>query len=100
VTLCWLTPTPLRVGGRYALKHTTRSTRAIVSELHHRVDVNTLDEESASTLQLNEVGRATIKTAVPLLFDSYRQDRATGAFILIDESTNETVAGGLIEGAV
>jgi bifunctional enzyme CysN/CysC len=95
--LCWMAPTPLRPGGRYALKHTTRSTRAIVKELRYRVDVNTLHrDEDAETLGLNEIGRATLRTTTPLLYDPYRRSRATGGFILVDEGTNETVAAGML----
>jgi bifunctional enzyme CysN/CysC len=95
--LCWLSTTPMRPGGRYALKHTTRSTRAIVSELRYRVDINTLHrDEAAETLGLNEIGRVVLKTATPLLYDPYRRNRQTGGFILIDEATNETVAGGML----
>jgi sulfate adenylyltransferase subunit 1 (EFTu-like GTPase family) len=95
--LCWMAPRPLRPGGRYALKHTTRSTRAIVKELRYRVEVNTLHrDEGATTLTLNEIGRITLRTTVPLFYDEYRRNRTTGSFILVDESTNATVAGGMI----
>jgi bifunctional enzyme CysN/CysC len=97
--LVWLSSTPMRRGGRYAIKHTTRSTKAIVSELRYRVDVNTLHrDEAAEALALNEVGRAHVRTAQPLLYDPYRRNRATGGFILIDEATNETVGAGMILG--
>ncbi|HEY3108687.1 MAG TPA: GTP-binding protein [Chloroflexota bacterium] len=94
--LCWFGSTPLRIGGRYALKHTTRSTRAIVQELRWRVDVNTLAEQPGEALAMNEIGRVRIKTAQPLAYDPYRLDRVTGGFILIDEGTNETVAAGML----
>lgn len=97
--LCWLSPTAMRPGGRYALKHTTRSTRASVRGLRYRIDVNTLHrDEAAQTLGLNEIGRVSLKTAAPLLYDAYRRNRATGGFILIDEATNETVAAGMLLG--
>src|SRR5262249_1206306 len=70
--LCWFGWTPLRVGGRYGIKHTTRSTRAIVQELSWRVDVNTLAHEPADGLVMNEIGRVKIKTAQPLAYDPYR----------------------------
>jgi bifunctional enzyme CysN/CysC len=95
--LCWMAPTTLRPGGRYALKHTTRSTRAIVRELRYRVEINTLHrDEGAETLGLNEIGRVTLRTTTPLLYDAYRRNRATGGFVLIDEGTNETVAAGML----
>jgi bifunctional enzyme CysN/CysC len=95
--LCWLHPTPMKPGGRYWLKQTTRTTRAVVPELRYRVDVNTLHrEESPGGLGLNEVGRVTVRTAAPVMYDPYRRNRATGGFVLIDEATNATVAAGMI----
>jgi bifunctional enzyme CysN/CysC len=95
--VCWLTDTPLRVRGRYVIKHTTREARALVSDLVYRLDVNTLHrDESADTLSLNEIGRVRLRTTAPLFYDEYRRNRATGSFILVDEATNATVAGGMI----
>ncbi|GAB3797849.1 hypothetical protein GCM10027605_08540 [Micromonospora zhanjiangensis] len=96
--VCWLDESqPLRVGGKYALKHTTRSARAVVRALHYRLDVNSLHrDESATGLALNEIGRLRLRTTVPLLADEYRRNRTTGGFILIDESTNRTVGAGMI----
>jgi bifunctional enzyme CysN/CysC len=95
--VCWLTDTPLRVRGRYAIKHTTREARALVSDLQYRLDVNTLHrDESAETLSLNEIGRVRLRTTAPLFYDEYRRNRATGSFILVDEATHATVAGGMI----
>jgi len=97
-TVCWLSTTPLTVGKRYAIKHTTRSTRAVVRALRSRIDVNTLEEDSAvSSLGLNDIGRLTLRTAAPLIYDPYRRNRATGSLILIDEATNETVGAAIIE---
>jgi bifunctional enzyme CysN/CysC len=96
-TLCWLAETPLQARGKYAIKHTTRVARAMVSDLSYRLDVNTLHrDESATTLGLNEIGRVTLRTTSPLLHDSYRRNRQTGSFILVDETTNATVAAGMI----
>jgi bifunctional enzyme CysN/CysC len=98
-TLCWLSTTPLRVGGRYVIKHTTRTARALVQALHYRTDINTLaDDTTTTTLALNEIGRVALRTTTPLCYDPYRRNRTTGSFILIDEHTNETVAGGMIIG--
>jgi bifunctional enzyme CysN/CysC len=95
--ICWLTDTPLRIRGRYAIKHTTREARALVSDLQYRLDVNTLHrDESAETLSLNEIGRVRLRTTAPLFYDEYRRNRATGSFILVDEATHATVAGGMI----
>jgi bifunctional enzyme CysN/CysC len=95
--VCWMTETPLRPRGRYAIKHTTREARALVADLQYRLDVNTLHrDESADTLSLNEIGRVTLRTTTPLFYDEYRRNRSTGSFILVDEATNATVAGGMI----
>jgi bifunctional enzyme CysN/CysC len=98
--VCWLTSeTELAPGGRYTIQHTTRSTRAVVRELDYRLDVNTLHrDESAGALALNEIGRVQLRTQQPLLFDPYRRSRETGSFILVDETTNNTVAAGMITG--
>jgi bifunctional enzyme CysN/CysC len=97
VMLCWLAPTSMRSGGKYAIKHTTRSARALVKGLRYRVDINSLHrEEGVTVLGINEIGRAIIRTTAPLFFDPYRRNRVTGSFILMDEGTNETVAAGMI----
>jgi bifunctional enzyme CysN/CysC len=96
--ICWMDETkPLAVGNKYAIKHTTRSARAIVRGLHYRLDVNSLHrDESANTLALNEIGRIRLRTTQPLLADEYRRNRTTGGFIIIDEQTNRTVGAGMI----
>ncbi|HEX6498333.1 MAG TPA: GTP-binding protein [Micromonosporaceae bacterium] len=99
--VCWMDETkPLAVGNRYAIKHTTRSARAIVRDLHYRLDVNTLHrDEAADRLALNEIGRVRLRTTIPLLADEYRRNRTTGGFIVIDETTNRTVGAGMIVAA-
>ena len=99
-TLCWLTEQgALQAGGRYWLKHTTRSVKALVKTLQYRLDVNTLHrEESVTSLNLNEIGRVHLRTQQPLFFDEYRRNRATGSFILLDEASGTTVAAGMILG--
>ncbi|GHJ17639.1 MULTISPECIES: sulfate adenylyltransferase subunit CysN [unclassified Micromonospora] len=96
--VCWMDESrPLQVGGRYAIKHTTRSARTIVRELHYRLDVNSLHrDETAAELKLNEIGRVRLRTTVPLLADEYRRNRTTGGFVIIDEATNRTVGAGMI----
>src|SRR3954447_10388278 len=95
--LCWMTDRPLVPGGRYAIKHATHVARAIVDEVRWAVDVHTLDtDESVHQLGLNDIGRVRLRTSKPLAFDDYARNRATGAFILIDEDSNDTVAGGMI----
>jgi bifunctional enzyme CysN/CysC len=96
--ICWMDETaPLRVGGKYAIKHTTRTARTVIRGLQYRLDVNTLHrDETAPELVLNEIGRVKLRTTVPLLADEYRRNRTTGGFILIDEATNRTVGAGMI----
>ncbi len=96
--LCWMDESkPMSVGGKYAIKHTTRAARAVVRQLHYRLDVNTLHrDEAAEGLRLNEIGRVRLRTTVPLLADEYRRNRTTGGFIVIDEATNRTVGAGMI----
>ena len=98
--VCWMSEQPLTEKRRFALKHTSRTVRAVVDELRYRVDVNTLHrDESAPELGLNEIGRVHLRTSAPLLVDDYRRNRATGAFILIDEDTNDTVGAGMMLGS-
>ncbi len=95
--VCWLNERPLRAGGRYVIKHTTRGATAIVDELQDVVDVHTLERASApEQLALNDIGRVRLRTSTPLAFDPYRSNRRTGSFILIDEATNETVGAGMV----
>src|SRR5258705_6128837 len=87
--VCWMDETrPLTVGTKYAIKHTTRSARMVIRGLQYRLDVNTLHrDESATQLSLNEIRPGRPPTTVPLLADEYRRNRATGGFIIIDETT-------------
>jgi bifunctional enzyme CysN/CysC len=95
--VCWMTDKPLQRGRKLALKHTTRSARALVKDLQYRLDVNTLHrDQDADALGLNDIGRVTLRTTTPLFADPYRRNRATGGFILIDEATNVTVGAGMI----
>jgi sulfate adenylyltransferase large subunit len=94
--LCWMSESPMRPGSRYAIKHTTRTARAIVEQLEHRVDVNTLRHEHAGQLELNEIGRVRLRFSAPLMVDPYARNRTTGSFILIDEATNDTVGAGMV----
>lgn len=98
--LCWMSEaSPLTPRTKLAIKHTTRSARAMVTDLRYRLDVNTLHrDESATSLGLNEIGRVSLRCTQPLFFDEYRRNRSTGSFVLIDETTNATVAAGMILG--
>jgi sulfate adenylyltransferase large subunit len=96
--VCWMSEQPLRAGGRYLIKHTTRNSNAIVDGLRDRVDVHTLERtsEPPAELELNDIGRVRLRTSTPLVFDPYERNRRTGSFILIDETSNETVGAGMI----
>jgi bifunctional enzyme CysN/CysC len=101
-TVCWMADeSALEPGRDYLVKHTTRTTRARVAALDYRLDVNTLHrDKSATALKLNELGRVTLRTQVPLLLDEYSRNSATGSFILIDPDTNVTVAAGMVRDTV
>ncbi|HEX4188455.1 MAG TPA: adenylyl-sulfate kinase [Solirubrobacteraceae bacterium] len=95
--MCWMSEQPLSPGRRYLVKHTTRTTMLGAADVRYRIDVETLHrDESATTLELNDLGRVHIEVSSPLVFDSYRRNRVTGSLILIDEASNETVAAGVI----
>ena len=95
--ICWFDAQPLDLSRKYLIKHTTRTVKALVAGILYKVDVNTLEQHHAATLALNEIARVSIRTQQPLFVDPYPVNRATGSFILIDETTNNTVAAGMIE---
>ncbi|MGZ8687485.1 MAG: elongation factor 1-alpha C-terminal domain-related protein, partial [Gaiellaceae bacterium] len=96
-TVCWMAEKPLEPRARLAIKHTTRTVRAIVDELVSVVDIHTLEDQPApERLELNDVARVRLRLSEPLAVDAYADNRTTGAFILIDESTNDTVGAGMI----
>ncbi|SDS20316.1 sulfate adenylyltransferase subunit 1 [Paraoerskovia marina] len=96
--ICWMDESAAFVPGKkYAIKHTTNWARAVVKGINYRVDVNTLHrDEEATQIGLNEIGRVQLRVTKPLFVDSYQQNPQTGSFILVDESTNKTVAAGMI----
>jgi bifunctional enzyme CysN/CysC len=95
--VCWMSERPLQPAGRYRIKHTTRTVLAKADQLRYRIDVNTLHRhEDAHGLSLNEIGRLRLRLSSPLFLDEYRRNRETGSFILIDESTNDTVGAGMV----
>ncbi len=101
-TVCWMADaSALEPGRDYVIKHTTRTTRARVTRLEYRLDVNTLHrDKTATALKLNELGRVSLRTQTPLLLDEYNRNASTGSFILIDPDTNGTVAAGMVLPAV
>ncbi len=95
--LCWMSERPLDPRRRYLVKHTTRTAAVSAMEVRYRIEVDTLHrDETASVLELNDLGRVRVEVATPLVFDSYRRNRVTGSLIVIDEASNETVAAGVI----
>ena len=95
-TVCWLAEGALSPARTYLLRHTSREVKAKVAGIEYRLDMNTLAHEDTATLAMNDIARLTLKLAQPVFADPYRKNRATGAFILIDESTNNTVGAGMV----
>jgi sulfate adenylyltransferase large subunit len=95
--ICWMSERPLEPRARLAVKHTTRSVRAIADELLSVVDIHTLDElPDPQRLELNEIGVVRLRLSESLAVDPYAENRETGAFILVDEATNDTVGAGMV----
>jgi sulfate adenylyltransferase subunit 1 len=95
-SVCWMSERPAQTGARLAVKHTTRWSRAIIDEIVSVLDVETLDHRAADSLALNDLACIRLRLAEPLLVDSYADNRTTGAFVVVDEATNETVAAGMV----
>jgi sulfate adenylyltransferase subunit 1 len=97
-TVCWMSSKPMKAGGKYRLRHTTRLTKAIVSAIQYRLDPNTIEKQmDIAELKQNDIARISVKTLQPLPCDTYRDNRETGAFLLIDDN-NDSVGAGFIEG--
>lgn len=94
--VCWLSETPLSPARTYIVRHTARESKAKVANIEYKVDVNTLEQQETTGLAMNDIAKLKFKLAQPLMVDSYSDNRATGAFIVIDESTNNTVGAGMI----
>ena len=94
--LCWMNETPMQPGKKYLIKHTTNATKGVITSLHCRVNVETLEEEEASVLGLNEIGKVSIRSATPLVYDEYYRNRRLGGFIVVDEATSATVGAGML----
>jgi sulfate adenylyltransferase subunit 1 len=97
--VCWFSETPLSPARTYLVRHTTRTSKAKIAAIDYRVDVNTLAQEPATALAMNDIARIRLRLAQPLAVDPYSDNRATGAFIVIDETTNNTVGAGMVTGA-
>lgn len=94
--VCWMSERPLRVGDRYLLRHNAATFKAIVKEILYRVDVHSFEQQPTESLNLNDIARIRLRTAKPLVFDAYQQNRASGGLILINENTFDTVAAGML----
>jgi sulfate adenylyltransferase subunit 1 len=93
----WMSSTPLQVRTKVVVKHTTNECMAMVKALKYKVDINTLHRiEDIDSLEMNDIGRITLRTSKPLFYDTYKRNRQTGSLIIIDEQTNETIGAGMI----
>jgi len=97
IMMCWMSEKPLQLNGKYAVKHTTKDVRCLVKKVNYKVDVNTIENiYDDPHVGLNEIARVSLRTTKPLFIDPYRRNRKTGALILIDEATNNTVGVGMV----
>ena len=97
VMLCWLNANPPRPRAKYVIKHTTAEARAMITEIQYKMDINSLHRlEEDKDIQMNDIARVKVRSTKPLFADDYNVNRVTGSIILVDESTNETVAAGMI----
>jgi sulfate adenylyltransferase subunit 1 len=95
--ICWMNQRPVKLSGKFLIRHTTREVKGMLKEIQYKLDINTLHRiENPEELMMNDIARVKIRTAQPLFFDSYRKNRITGSLIIIDEGTNETVGAGMI----
>lgn len=95
--ICWMNEKPMNPKGKYIIKHTSNEGRCMIKETLYKVDINTLNKiEDDKAIKMNDIGRIRLKSAKPLMYDSYKKNRNTGAIILVDEFTNDTVAAGMI----
>ncbi|MFD0863137.1 sulfate adenylyltransferase subunit 1 [Sungkyunkwania multivorans] len=97
IMLCWLNDQPARPRAKYFIRHTSNEQKAMIKEVVYKININTFERDLVNKeLTMNDIARINIRTTKPLLIDSYRQNRNTGSIILVDETTNETVAAGMI----
>ena len=97
-TIVWMSEAVMQPGKLYDFKHTTRSLSGSISQIEHKIDINTLDRIPAESLQLNEIGLCEVSFSRPVHFDPYKRNSSTGSFIIIDRLTNVTVGAGMIAG--
>ena len=95
--VCWFSQKPMELRGKYLLRHTTKETKVIVQDLRYQVDIETLHKkDGVPTIGMNDIGRIALRAASPIFHDTYRRNRLTGSFVLVDPGTHETVAAGMI----
>lgn len=94
--LCWMHERDLRVGDRYLLRHNSSTVRAVVKEIRFRTNVHSFEQEQVDALGLNDIAHVRLRTSKPIVFDAYQRNRATGGFILINETSFDTVAAGML----
>ncbi len=95
--ISWFNERPLQIKGKYAIKHTTNEVRCMIQEVRFKMDINSLERDyEDKEVKVNDIARIKLRTTKPLFFDSYKKNRYTGSFILVDEVTNETVGAGMI----
>jgi len=94
--LCWLSESPLDPRRKYLIRHTTRDSKAMLAGIEFRMDINTMEHQAAEKLAMNDIAKVSFKLAQPIFADAYANSRGTGAFIVIDESSNNTVGAGMI----
>jgi len=95
--ICWMNEKPMNPKGKYLIKHTSNESKCMIKETVYKIDINTLNKiEGDKEIKMNDIGRIRLKAAKPLMYDSYKKNRFTGAIILIDEFTNDTVGAGMI----
>ena len=96
IMLCWLNDKPARPRAKYVVMHTTNEQKAIIKKILYKIDINTMERSDDQDIGMNDICKVRIRTTQPLMTDEYRENRTTGSLILIDETTNETVAAGMI----
>jgi sulfate adenylyltransferase subunit 1 len=95
--VCWFAEEPLAPNRTYLIMHTTQASKAKITSINYKINIQTLDSEEVSKLQTNDIANISFKLAQPLVVDNYIENRGTGAFIIVDESTFHTVGAGMIE---
>ena len=97
VMLCWLNNAPAKPRAKYTIKHTSNSQKAMIKEVVYKIDINSLGRiNDDKELTMNDISKVRLRTTKPLMIDSYRENKTTGSIILVDDTTNETVAAGMI----